>query len=242
MTRDRDPCPMVDAAAQAATLKVYTNCGEAQDTPTVYKNTPFAATLKVDATFCLDCGSTLKAHRRMRTGLTNGTTPCDSTWHDEPAPAAASLAPTLQSHARGVQQMSKLKECHSCGHATAPKIVRASDVFECNCCGEFDDSSGDAFAVMCDAHKPNGPGGCGASSGFYGTFFEAIDAWNTRATDPRIAELEAENARLRIGYERYETARRMNARQWSDAMSLNFSTGKPFDEIIDDLKPFRTGK
>jgi len=42
----------------------------------------------------------------------------------------------------------------------------------------------------------------------------------------------------RLGYERYETARRMNPAQWADAWKLNISTGKSFDEIIDDLRPF----
>jgi hypothetical protein len=55
------------------------------------------------------------------------------------------------------------------------------------------------------------------------------DTFNQQA-----AELE----RLRIGYERYETARLMSPRQWADAYQLNISTGKKFDEIIDELKPF----
>lgn len=42
----------------------------------------------------------------------------------------------------------------------------------------------------------------------------------------------------RIGHERYETARRLNPQQWADAWRLNISTGKPFDAIIDDLRPF----
>lgn len=47
-----------------------------------------------------------------------------------------------------------------------------------------------------------------------------------------------EVARMHKGHERYETARRMNPQQWADAWKLNCSTGKPFDEIIDDLRPF----
>lgn len=46
--------------------------------------------------------------------------------------------------------------------------------------------------------------------------------------------------RLRIGHSRYETARRMDPRRWRDAWMLNLSTGKPFDEIIDELAPFMT--
>lgn len=54
----------------------------------------------------------------------------------------------------------------------------------------------------------------------------------------RIAYLERRVAELEIGHNRYEVARRMNPRQWADAWQLNVSTGKPFDEIIDDLRPF----
>lgn len=67
---------------------------------------------------------------------------------------------------------------------------------------------------------------------------EAKRQWNTRAPDQRIAELEAECERLRVGHERYETARLMNPQQWANAWKINVSTGKPFDEIIDHLKPF----
>jgi hypothetical protein len=47
--------------------------------------------------------------------------------------------------------------------------------------------------------------------------------------------------RLRIGHDRYEAARRMNPRQWADAWHLNLTTGKQFDQIIDDLMPFLVG-
>jgi hypothetical protein len=43
--------------------------------------------------------------------------------------------------------------------------------------------------------------------------------------------------RLSIGNDRYETARLLTPRQWQDAYQLNISTGKKFDEIIDELKP-----
>jgi hypothetical protein len=58
---------------------------------------------------------------------------------------------------------------------------------------------------------------------------------------PRVAQLERQVEELRIGHARYEAARRMNPRQWADAWHLNTSTGKPFDEIIDDLMPFLKG-
>jgi hypothetical protein len=47
-----------------------------------------------------------------------------------------------------------------------------------------------------------------------------------------------ELASLRLARDRYETARRMNPRQWADAWKLNTTTGKPFDEIIDDMRQF----
>lgn len=43
---------------------------------------------------------------------------------------------------------------------------------------------------------------------------------------------------LKVGHDRYETVRRMNVQQFQDAFVLNRRTGKPFDEIVDDLKPF----
>lgn len=53
-----------------------------------------------------------------------------------------------------------------------------------------------------------------------------------------LAALYAEIERLQIGHDRYEVARRMNPAQWRDAWVLNTRTGKPFDEIVDDLRPF----
>ncbi len=47
--------------------------------------------------------------------------------------------------------------------------------------------------------------------------------------------------RLRIGHDRYETARLMNPRMWSVAWEINVNTGKPFDEIIDNMRPFFMG-
>ena len=58
---------------------------------------------------------------------------------------------------------------------------------------------------------------------------EADDAWNAAG---------AHAQKLRIGFERYEAARRMNPHQWADAWKLNISTGKGFDEIVDDMRPF----
>jgi hypothetical protein len=55
---------------------------------------------------------------------------------------------------------------------------------------------------------------------------------------PRILQLEGQVEPLSIGHARYEVARRMNPRQWAEAWNLNLTTGKPFDQIIDDLAPF----
>jgi len=52
-----------------------------------------------------------------------------------------------------------------------------------------------------------------------------------------LALLRAEINRLSIGHARYETARRMNPRQWADAWKLNLRTGKGFDQIIDEMRP-----
>ena len=62
-----------------------------------------------------------------------------------------------------------------------------------------------------------------------------LDLSDVAAGHP-MAEMEL--AELRISADRYETARRMNPRQWAGAWELNITTGKPFDEIIDDLRPF----
>ena len=58
------------------------------------------------------------------------------------------------------------------------------------------------------------------------------------AAESEVRALRCEVVRLGAGHDRYETARRMNPQQWADAWKLNISTGKPFDEIIDNLRPF----
>jgi len=56
--------------------------------------------------------------------------------------------------------------------------------------------------------------------------------------DAEIARLETDLEVARIGARRYETARRMDPRMWADACKLHLFTSKPFDEIIDQLRPF----
>ena len=59
---------------------------------------------------------------------------------------------------------------------------------------------------------------------------------NDVAAQSPLAKSELEE--LRKASERYETARLMNPRQWAAAWEENIKTGKSFDEIIDDMRPF----
>jgi hypothetical protein len=61
---------------------------------------------------------------------------------------------------------------------------------------------------------------------------------HARALVAELAACKTEAERYRKGHERYATARTMSSQQWKDAWMLSANTGKPFDEIIDDLKPF----
>jgi hypothetical protein len=62
---------------------------------------------------------------------------------------------------------------------------------------------------------------------------EAADALTAQARE--IEALRADAERWRIGHDRYETVRLLSVPQFQDAYVLNRRTGKPFDEIIDDL-------
>lgn len=71
-----------------------------------------------------------------------------------------------------------LKPCPMCGKSVAV-VSTHKEMF---CEDEYyDDSNEETFAVFCDASKPHGPGGCGASGGFARTKTEAIERWDTRA-------------------------------------------------------------
>ncbi len=59
---------------------------------------------------------------------------------------------------------------------------------------------------------------------------------------PLLADAAAEIRMLRKDAERYRTARCMTPHQWSAAWELNVATGKPFDEIIDNMRPFVGGR
>lgn len=43
---------------------------------------------------------------------------------------------------------------------------------------------------------------------------------------------------LQAGHDRYETVRRMDGRQWAETWRLQIAEGKPFDEIVDGMRPF----
>ena len=74
-------------------------------------------------------------------------------------------------------------KCPFCGKSETLTIGKASDAFsEPDDCGDpMPYMHTESYAVTCDASKPDGPGGCGASGGYKLTEDEAIAAWNRRA-------------------------------------------------------------
>ncbi|WP_298929107.1 hypothetical protein [uncultured Ramlibacter sp.] len=71
-----------------------------------------------------------------------------------------------------------LLPCPFCGNSHALSIEAASALF-------WDEDDGpyphtESYAVICDAHKPAGPGGCGGQSGFKATEELAVAEWNRR--------------------------------------------------------------
>ena len=47
-------------------------------------------------------------------------------------------------------------------------------------------------------------------------------------------------AELRKAFQRYETVRRFNVQQFKDAYTVCLRTGKPFDQLIDELSVFKS--
>jgi hypothetical protein len=70
-----------------------------------------------------------------------------------------------------------LLPCPYCGKGNTLRYGRSSEFHE-YCDTPLD--SDDYVAVFCDATKPNGLGGCGASAGFAATEYEAAELWNRR--------------------------------------------------------------
>ncbi len=72
-----------------------------------------------------------------------------------------------------------LKSCPFCGKS----VAEIDDAKELEDCPYFDDCDHAEYeqcsmhSVVCNIHK----GGCGASSGYYVTVEDAVDAWNRRA-------------------------------------------------------------
>lgn len=76
-----------------------------------------------------------------------------------------------------------LLPCPYCGRGDTLRYGCSSEFHE-YCDTPLD--SDEHFAVFCDASKPNGLGGCGASAGFARTHEEAAALWNRRpAPEPK---------------------------------------------------------
>ena len=75
-----------------------------------------------------------------------------------------------------------LNPCPHCGNTHTVKVVSSSEMWDEDADGPYMHT--DSYAVICDASAPDGPGGCGACSGFKFTVDEAVQLWNTRATQP----------------------------------------------------------
>jgi hypothetical protein len=56
----------------------------------------------------------------------------------------------------------------------------------------------------------------------------------TRPADEVWNKAEEYAERMRIGHQRYETARKMNPQQWATAWQRNITTSEGFDQIIDE--------
>jgi hypothetical protein len=69
-----------------------------------------------------------------------------------------------------------MEPCPHCGKSVAC-VVTAAQMWP-----DDPEASDSSYAVFCDAQRPRGPGGCGASGGFFPTEAEAIAAWNRRAS------------------------------------------------------------
>ncbi len=74
----------------------------------------------------------------------------------------------------------ELKLCTHCGKTDTLRVVSAStELWDEENDGPYPHS--ESLTVVCSAARPSGPGGCGASGGYYPTEAEAIAAWNRRS-------------------------------------------------------------
>lgn len=73
-----------------------------------------------------------------------------------------------------------LKPCPFCGKAHTLKISTASAVLWDEEEQGYPYPHSESYTVACDASKPGGPGGCGATSGYFPTEGEAVASWNRR--------------------------------------------------------------
>jgi hypothetical protein len=79
-----------------------------------------------------------------------------------------------------------LKPCPFCGNTNTLVVTSAAEL-NCEDDEEFNAwPHSDSFAVMCDASRPRGPGGCGGMGGFFATEADAVAAWNKRAPLPEL--------------------------------------------------------
>lgn len=72
-----------------------------------------------------------------------------------------------------------LKACPFCGKHDTLMLTTFAELADPY--GELGIDEGESRAVVCDASKPDGKGGCGATSGFKPTEADAVRNWNQRA-------------------------------------------------------------
>lgn len=77
----------------------------------------------------------------------------------------------------------RLAPCPFCGKLETVKLTDSSEyhMIDCECQQDYDAENDRSYAVVCDASKPKGPGGCGASGGFAPTRELAVERWNLRS-------------------------------------------------------------
>lgn len=73
--------------------------------------------------------------------------------------------------------MSAFLPCPFCGQTDPLKIITGAELMDDE--QEYWTHS-ESFAVICNAAKPDGPGGCGACGGFGNSEADAVANWNKR--------------------------------------------------------------